>query len=40
MYNLYKKKSANKLYKKWTAYNVEISAEFEEKLKSFLPANV
>ena len=34
------KKMAQKLYKKWTSYRVEVSQEFSEKLKNFIPASV
>ena len=39
MYNSYKEKTANKLYKKWATYQVEVTENFAEKLKSFFPAN-
>ena len=40
MYNSYKQKMGQKLYKKWTTYQVEISQEFSEKLKNYIPANL
>jgi hypothetical protein len=38
--NAYKTKMAQRLYKKWKSYHIEISQELTEKLKNFNPASL